>query len=111
MALLRTKRLAAHVTSSTGAETVYTCPTGFRAVVRDISSANFGGAAVTRLIVALVPSGGSDVDRIQVQPIAVDEVAHWTGELVLEPGDQLICIASTATCTIVVSGAELMLPS
>lgn len=112
MALLRTQRIAAHVVAVANAsETLYTCPTGFRAVVRSMQIANFGGASVTRVIVAVTPSGGTDIDRIFTQGIAVDEVVYWDHELVMDAGDVLLVISSAATVTLLVSGAVLSLPT
>jgi len=112
VALLRTTRLGYHkVASANTAETFYTCPTGFRAVVRDIRITNPFAGPSTVTICGIIPSGGTDSYWLFAGPMTSGELASTLAETVMESGDALFAYSDVVGTLFYASGAQLLLPT
>lgn len=85
--------------------TVYTCPTGKTAILKDIRILS-AGSAVTNAVVRV--TSGSALMHIVDQALVVGDPVVEQGFVVLEPGDQvkIVCTATDAAYYRI-SGAEL----
>lgn len=111
MALLRTKRLAAHAQAVAGAvETIYTVPAGYRSVVRDVRVSNRTGSTSTRTLVMLRTSGVSDCAIIDDASLPTETLLGLACDVVLEAGDSVVVFNVVAGIVYWLSGAELTLP-
>lgn len=95
---------------TTGAGTLlYTAPTGMRTEVKDIVASNTTAGALTCLLY-FVPSGGSIAAENEFLPnksISANDFIHWSGSQILNAGDFIQGIGSSAGITIHISGEEL----
>lgn len=109
MALLRTKLLGNRSSEPAGtSHTIYTCPPGHRAVIRDVRLTNSGAADAGIVYLSLAHSGGSGV-WLYVGTFAHSTVKELQGDIVLEEGDTLAVYADVGTILVWASGAELPL--
>ena len=99
----RSARLAVGTSTTSAVVTVYTCPTGKTAIVKDVRL--YAGASVGRAVV-LVQQGSTDVSIID-EALAATGISQRQGFIVLEPGDTIRVYSSTNTFNYWVSGAEL----
>lgn len=100
---VRTLRLAVG-NSGTGSEvTIYTCPSGKTAIIKDVRCSVPAGSN-TRAVVA-IRSGASQVAFFDVA-LGVSAIDRQ-GFVVLEPGDQVRLFATGAAFIAWLSGAEL----
>lgn len=105
---VRTNLLAAQGALSTGAITLYTCPTNRVAIIKDVRvAAPVGGATSITLSLLRTDGGGNRVWRVESAPAnAVYVLTDWF--LVLEPGNALqINVAGNTGAAATVSGALL----
>jgi hypothetical protein len=84
--------------------TLYTCPAGRTAILKDVRAWAYG-AAVTRALV-LVRSGPGDCAIID-EAMATNSTRERQGFIVLEPGHQLLASSTGGPTSIWASGAEL----
>lgn len=85
--------------------TVYTCPAGRTAIVKDIRLSEAAGAT-TRCVVQAV-SGAQQVHIVETN-LSANAAYRETGAfVVLEPGDELKVFSSGGTFRFRISGAEL----
>lgn len=93
----------------TGAfQTVYTTPASIRAMVKDIIICNTTAGALT-VDLCVVPEGGTASASNAIlftTAMAVSAQYHWSGLLVMNPGDTLQVRGSAVGLTIFVSGGE-----
>jgi hypothetical protein len=106
----RTKRLGAVITVANGLSTVYTCPAGVVALVKQIQlSSTDATAGEFRMWMLL--SGGSGpyyvYYNMAFQGFAVVMLDCW---FVMHPGDQLRCVHGGGAGSCSVHGAELPSP-
>ena len=85
--------------------TVYTCPAGKTAIIKDIRVSALNGA-VSR--VAVFVDSGSERTGILDQALSNLETIQRQGFMVLEPGDELVCLGSGNGAQVWASGAELL---
>jgi len=94
---------------TTGAGTlVYTVPTAIRTEVKDIIIANSTAGALTCTL-HFVPTGGSPAASNMVLPaknIAANDIFQWQGIQVLNAGDFIQGIGSSAGITVNITGDE-----
>lgn len=94
---------------STSYATIYTCPAGKRAYVKDINLCNTHSGN-SNAFVALVPSGGSagvSNEIISSFQMASRSVYRWTGLQILNEGDTIQVKGSDVNhINVFVSGAE-----
>jgi len=96
------------VFSDTSAHTVYTCPTGKTAIVKDVRVTNHGTLSVSVLFEVVRSSTGYRL--VNYQGVSSGQATGSTGAfIVLEPGDSLRFTATgtTPSYSCWVSGAEL----
>lgn len=109
---VRTTQLAAGlITSAVTNDAVYTVPSGFRAIVKDIRLDNEGSGGVSVAVKALVAS--VNVGLLAVSPLASGAYASLACEVTLNAGDALTVTQSgivTYNLRYVFSGAQLELP-
>lgn len=104
---VRTARLAAGKTgAATVTVTLYKCPAGKTAIVKDIRVANVTAGNVSVILAVL---SGPTFCNLNVGPLAANAVLILDGSfIVLEPGDELVLNPSVANAlTYYVSGTEL----
>lgn len=89
--------------------TIYTCPTGKRAYIKDINLCNTHSGK-HHAYVAIVPSGqtaGAAFEILSNLGIDAYETYRWTGTQIINAGDTIQVKASTADyITAYISGAE-----
>lgn len=94
---------------TTSYATIYTCPTGKRAYVKDINLCNTHNGN-SKAFVALVPSGGTAGaanEIISDFQLSAHATHRWTGLQILNEGDTIQVKGSDANhINIFVSGAE-----
>ncbi len=94
---------------TTGSGTlVYIVPTGIRTEVLDIAIANSGSSSLTCAL-HLVPSGGSaSTSNVMFPTVTIpgNTMVHWSGIQILNAGDFIQGIGSSAGITVHVSGEE-----
>ena len=107
---VRTKQLACGESAWLGNTylTVYTCPVGYRTIVKDLRLFRRLGDVAGEFIVSILKSSGTraDVDRYQI----LNNLQRATNPVwvVLEEGDELQLYATTnVTYRYVISGTEL----
>lgn len=111
MAVLRTRRLVAIAQAVAGTvEVIYTVPSGYRSVVRDVRVSNRTGNTSTRTLVMLRTSGVSDCAIIDDASLPTETLLALTCDCVLEAGDSIVVFNTIAGVVYYVSGAELTLP-
>nr|CRY93621.1 hypothetical protein [uncultured prokaryote] len=103
---VRTARLAFGQTGSAGVtSTLYTCPAGKTAIVKDLRLSQSGASSVSTI---LATSSGAKFCNLLIDTIPVNGTRVFQGFIVLEPGDSIVINASTAGGVIYhVSGSEL----
>lgn len=102
---VRSKRLFGPVNVGTGNFTVYTCPAGETALLKDITI--FNQAAVTN-VVALRLNGNTQNQTIEGVTVGGGGSVVLSGRfIVLHPGDTLRVQATVASINITGYGAEL----
>lgn len=102
---VRTKKLAAGQLSTLNAfVTVFTCPAGRTAIVKDLRSANTGPA---QTLIIWAASSGPSQTRLISQTVDVGSPAFAQVYVVLEPGDELRLIGTAGSVTYHVSGSLL----
>lgn len=102
---VRSARLGTGNSNPSGSDkTIYTCPSGVTALVKDIR-VNYASGTVSRGYIRL-QSGGDSVIVID-RAFAAGDTASVQGFMVLEPGDQVLIFASGGALQVWVSGAEL----
>lgn len=103
---VRTKQLAIGDSNPSGTtKTVYTCPAGETAIVKDIRVWGFPGGAITRAQVLI--SGPTASLSIFDRPLNALETAGVSGFMCLRPGDSVRVLSTGNAIAILVSGAEL----
>lgn len=94
---------------TTSYATVYTCPTGKRAYIKDINVCNTQSAK-SHAYVAIVPSGqtvGVAYEILSNKGVDAYEVYRWTGLQILNAGDTIQVKGSASNdITVYISGAE-----
>lgn len=94
---------------TTSYATIYTCPTGKRAYIKDINLCNTHSAK-SHGYVSIVPSGqtaGAAYELLSNKGIDAYDNYHWTGLQILNEGDTIQAKGSDSNyVTIFVSGAE-----
>ena len=98
MASIYSTRFALITSSSAGPTTLYTVPTGFKAIVRDVSG--LASAAPAGLAVG-VNAAESFFSGLSLSNL---ESFHWEGRVVLNAGDTLALFVLAGTVQLVVSG-------
>jgi len=86
--------------------TIYTVPTGYKAIVKNIDVCNTTTGSLTASIY-LVPTGSSASTANMLFPattVLANTMTQWTGEQVLNAGDFIQGIGSAAGITVNVSG-------
>lgn len=102
---VRTLRLAhGRLTTLNSFVSVYTCPAGRTAIVKDVRTHNDGTAS--SFVFWAVLSGPTSVRLLGANPNAGDAI-FFTCFVVLEPGDQLQLFTASQPVNFHVSGAEL----
>lgn len=99
----RTSRLAVGISTTGAVVTVYTCPAGKTAIVKDIRL--YAGASVSRAVVAL--GSGVRLPSVLDEAITGPGVAQKQGFMVLEPGDTIRVYSQGNTFEFWISGSEL----
>jgi hypothetical protein len=103
---VRSARLAEGLSGpANGDKTVYTCPAGVTALVKDV---RLTGRNATAVNYAFYVRSGGRYFYLLAGSLAANALASSQGFVVLEPGDQLGCSAGAADAlSYWVSGAEL----
>lgn len=103
---VRSARLAFGVSGTANTNnTIYTCPAGKTAVVKDVRVVGRAAGSTNYL---LASSSGPTFTYLVAGALASGAVASTTGFIVLEPGDRLVVNASAVDAIgFHVSGAEL----
>lgn len=99
----RSVRLCAGTSTTSAVVTVYTCPAGKTALLKDVRV--YANGAVGRAVI-LVQSGSTDVSIVD-EALSATQVVSRQGFIVLEPGDTIRVYSSTSTFNFWCSGAEL----
>lgn len=110
MALNEKKLAQAAVTSAV--TTVYTVPTGARALIKTFDLCNNSLIHVRKATVYFVPSGASPADSNTIVPnvdLEPRSMLQWTGLQVLNAGDSVQVTANDSDVTLNMSGAENVL--
>lgn len=102
---VRTKRLFGPSSVGTSAATVYTCPAGKTAVIKQVSHFNTG---VVNQAVSIGINGTGGASLVAVVNTAASSATQLAGQfIVLQPGDTLRAVANAGTATLTGYGAEL----
>jgi hypothetical protein len=96
-------------TPASGAQTVYTVPSSYVAVLRDLSAFQAYDGAQLVLAQAVVP-GPLTAAFIYEDELAYLSVVHWEGRVVLNAGDALQLYSAEGEVQWVVSGYLLSAP-
>jgi hypothetical protein len=107
---VRSIRLGAGLVNGSATVTAYTCPAGFRTIIKCLSAWNVD-SAFNRLY-GEITSGATVLGYLQVPLGAegtLDEAQHVEMFQVMNAGEELIMDALHASIYFVVSGAELAL--
>jgi hypothetical protein len=97
------QRLYTVNSSAAGATTVYTVPTGYTVIVREITcSSSPGLTGNLRVYVELIPA-----NFVIFSMSAGDSSQHWQGRLVCEEGESLGTIGTAAGFALTISGYVL----
>lgn len=103
------KKLAQGAITTGGGTLLYTVPTGMRVGIRDVIVANSTAGALTCAL-HFVPVGGSVAASNMVLPaktIAANDIFQWQGIQVLNAGDFIQGIGSSAGITVNITGEEV----
>ena len=84
--------------------TVYTCPAGKTAIVKDVRVSSAGSSVSRAVVIAL--SGGQAISLLDAA-VGTTAVLSVLGFIVLEPGDQLQVYSEGTAARVWISGAEL----
>lgn len=103
---VRTARLAVDTSNVGSQKTIYTCPSGKTAILKDVRVYADGGAA-TRVILYLIRSGGAPYSALMDQDVGNQDTVAWQGFIVLEPGDHITFQSTGNAARAWLSGAEL----
>lgn len=98
----------AQAASTTAFLAIYTCPTGTRTYVKDITVCNTTGSAVT-LFLSLVPdqgTAGTANALFNAHSIAANTTYQWKGTQIMNESETLQFKGSATGLTINISGAE-----
>lgn len=102
---VRTKRLAAGIVNTLNTfVTVFTCPPGRTAIVKDLRSANTGPA---ESLVIWAAASGANQTRLINATVPVGSPTFASVYVVLEPGDELRLLSVAGSVTFHVSGSLL----
>lgn len=102
---VRSARLAAASSSPANAEhTIYTCPSGKTALVKDLSLYSGAGCSVAAIF---VERSGPVRVSVTTGSLGADATRRLSTFVVLEPGDTIGVYSESGTFTVWVSGAEL----
>lgn len=102
---VRSKRLWGPTTVSTSAVTLYTCPAGETAIIKQVSHFNTG---VVQQAVSLGINGTGNGQLVVVMSTAATSTTNLLEQfIVLHPGDTLRAIANAGNATVTGYGAEL----
>lgn len=108
MSSVRSKRLAAGTTTSTASwSTVYTVPTGYTTIVKQIYYYNFSAAAIFPSFAVLL-AGGGQYDVLRYPSLAAGTLLQIPLWLCLEAGDSFQLYENVAGDKFYISGAELI---
>ena len=120
MAVLRVRRLAADVVTQAAEKVVidglafvysiaFTCPAGYRAIVRDIQLSTTLGVEGQVSIVTVAVSGGKEIRILGGSLPAGESTLNWAGQVVLEAGDTMIVYTHLTDLHYYISGAQVSL--
>ena len=98
----------AQAAMTTSYVTIYTTPDNTRTFVKDIDIVNTTGSAIS-IYVSLVPlagSAGTGNALFYANSLPANTTMQWSGSQILNAGGFISVKASSAGCTINISGAE-----
>lgn len=86
--------------------TVYTVPAGYVLLLKSIYLQTYGGAGATKIASVFDPVSTAS-GLLYNGPSVTSQVFNWEGWVAMNPGDQLLMLASPAPTNYWVSGALL----
>lgn len=90
---------------------VYTCPAGYRAIVRDVRL-GFAPGQEEGIVVSITVSGPAPSGSVYLLSGRTEGLTlGWTCDVVLEPGMRLFVDTEVPWFSWLLSGAELVLPT
>lgn len=105
---VRSTRLGFGQIASGAFHSIYTCPAGWRTIVKSVNVDNSGGAATNVTILAQNASGSTNAN-LALLSLTNNTAYLWSGWVVLNPADQLFLYSSAAALDYWASGTLLQL--
>jgi hypothetical protein len=105
---VRSTQLAAYHSTAAFTGTVFTCPDGWRTIVKDISALNTTTGLTLVQAYSYHPANGAYVLLINEQ-LAGNTSGFWSGWVVLNPGDLVQVAVQEAGVNVWISGTLLQL--